>query len=80
MQKQEKIKMNHIDSRKSGGGGVPPQLPSCEGKLPTLPPAPAYPARAAGGDRATEGSWAALGTRDSESVAEGARPPRVSFC
>ena len=24
--------------------------------------------------------WAALGTRDSESVAEGARPLRVSFC
>ena len=77
MQKQAKIKMNHIDSRKLGGA---PQLPSCEGKLPTLPPAPASPARAAGGDRATEGSWAALGTRDSESVAEGARPPRVSFC
>ena len=79
MQKQAKIKMNYIDSRKLGGG-APPQLPSCEGKLPTLPPAPASLARAAGGARATEGSWAALGTRDSESVAEGARPLRVSFC
>ena len=78
MQKQTKIKMNDIDSRKLGG--APPQLPSCEGKLPTLPPATASLARAAGGARATEGSWAALGTRDSESVAEGARPLRVSFC
>ena len=76
MQKQTKIKMN--DTVESWG--APPQLPSCEGKLPTLPPAPASLARAAGGDRATEGSWAALGTRDSESVAEGARPPRVSLC
>ena len=58
MQKQAKIKMNHIDSRKLG---APPQLPSCEGKLPTLPPAPASrpePLEATGPLRAPGPLWA----------------------
>ena len=41
MQKQIKIKMNDIDRPKLGGGGAaPPQLPSCGGKLPPMPPPP----------------------------------------
>ena len=41
VQKQTKIKMSDIDSLKLGG--APPQLPSCGGKFPPLPPPPRLP-------------------------------------
>ena len=77
---KQKIKNEpQVDSRKLGGG--PTASKFMKASCPTLPPAPASPGQSCWrADRATEGSWAALGTRDSESVAEGARPPRVSFC
>ena len=45
MQKTNKNKNERLSQSKVvGGGAAPPQLQSCGGKLPTLPPPPPVPA------------------------------------